>query len=383
MPDTVFMKRALALAENSAGLASPNPAVGCVVVKDRQIVGEGVHDYDKLDHAEVVAVRNAGANAGGATVFLTLEPCCHTGRTGPCTEALIAADVSRVVIATEDPNPKVAGKGVAQLQAAHIRVEVGLLGDHAQRLNDGYARYITTGQPFVLLKCAVSLDGRIAPARGTLPQGERFRVTGAAAHARVHAMRNRADAILTGIGTVLADDALLTDRSGLPRRRPLLRVVLDSHLRLPLDGKLARSAKDNPVLLCYHHASPEKVDRLQGAGIELFKIESRGGLVSASAVLRHLAKREITGVLVEAGAQLTTHVLSSGLADQVALFYAPIVLGANAIPLFVSRLPEPLRLKKISVESVGTDTLVSGFLRDPWPLNLRATPTYNAAEPRA
>jgi diaminohydroxyphosphoribosylaminopyrimidine deaminase/5-amino-6-(5-phosphoribosylamino)uracil reductase len=383
MSDNLFMRRALALAEKSAGPASPNPTVGCVIVKDGQVVGEGFHSYDKLDHAEIVALRHAGENAARATVYVTLEPCCHYGRTGPCTDALIAADVSRVVVATEDPNPRVAGKGIAQLRDAKIRVEIGLLGERAQRLNDAYARYITTGQPFVLLKCAVSLDGRIAPAHGTLPQGERFRVTGAAAHARVHAMRNRADAILTGIGTVLADDALLTDRSGLQRSRPLLRVVLDSHLRMPLDGRLARSAKDSPVLLCYHHASQEKVDRLRGAGIDLFKVESRGGLVSASAVLRHLAKQEITGVLVEAGAQLTTHVLSSGLADQVALFYAPIVLGANAIPLFVSRLPEPLRLKKISVESVGTDTLVSGFLRDPWPLNLQASHAFHGEEAQA
>lgn len=374
------MKRALALAESAAGMASPNPAVGCVLVKDGKIVGEGFHEYDKLDHAEIIALRNAGAAASGATVYTTLEPCCHTGRTPPCTDALIAADVSRVVIATPDPNPKVSGQGIAQLRDARISVEVGLLSDQAQHLNNSYARYITTGQPFVLLKCAVSLDGRIAPARGTLPAGERFRVTGAVAHARVHTMRNRADAILTGIGTVLADDALLTDRSGLPRRRPLLRVVLDSHLRTPLDGKLARSAKDSPVLLCYHHAAPEKVDRLRNAGIQLFHIESRGGLVSASAVLHHLAEREITSVLVEAGAQLTTHLLSSGLADEVALFYAPIVLGAGAIPLFVSRLPEPLRLKKISVEAAGTDTLVTGYLRDPWPHHLQTIPAVHDAE---
>jgi diaminohydroxyphosphoribosylaminopyrimidine deaminase/5-amino-6-(5-phosphoribosylamino)uracil reductase len=380
MPDTPFMKRALALAESAAGMASPNPAVGCVLVKDGKIVGEGFHEYDKLDHAEIIALRNAGAAASGATVYTTLEPCCHTGRTPPCTDALIAADVSRVVIATPDPNPKVSGQGIAQLRDARISVEVGLLSDQAQHLNNSYARYITTGQPFVLLKCAVSLDGRIAPARGTLPAGERFRVTGAVAHARVHTMRNRADAILTGIGTVLADDALLTDRSGLPRRRPLLRVVLDSHLRTPLDGKLARSAKDSPVLLCYHHAAPEKVDRLRNAGIQLFHIESRGGLVSASAVLHHLAEREITSVLVEAGAQLTTHLLSSGLADEVALFYAPIVLGAGAIPLFVSRLPEPLRLKKISVEAAGTDTLVTGYLRDPWPHHLQTIPAVHDAE---
>ncbi len=366
------MQRALALAESAQALTSPNPTVGCVLVKDGKVIGEGFHEYEKLDHAEVVALRQAGDAARGATAYVTLEPCSHTGRTGPCTNALIAAGVSRVVVATVDPNPRVSGRGIQQLRDAGITVEVGLLSAPARRLNDAFAKFITTRQPFVLLKYAASLDGRIAPARGTLPPGERFHVTGKEAHARVHRMRNASDAILTGIGTVLADDALLPDRSGLPRRRPLLRVVLDSHLRLPLHSKLVGSAKDGNVLVCYHHAPQEKIQRLQERGVCLLQIESRGGLVSPATVLKHLADREITSVLVEAGAQLATHMLSGGTVDAIAAFIAPIVMGAAAIPLFVSKLPQPMRLQHMAAESVGPDTLLTSYLRNPWPPDVTA-----------
>jgi diaminohydroxyphosphoribosylaminopyrimidine deaminase/5-amino-6-(5-phosphoribosylamino)uracil reductase len=369
--DILHMQRALALAANAVALTSPNPTVGCVLVKDGEVIGEGHHEYDLLDHAEVMALRQAGSAARGATAYVTLEPCSHTGRTGPCTQALIAAGVSRVVIATQDPNPLVRGKGIEQLRAAGIPVDVGVMQQQARKLNDAFAKYITTQQPFVLLKYASSLDGRIAPARGTLAPGERFHVTGKLAHARVHRMRNGSDAILTGIGTVLADDALLTDRSGMPRRRPLLRVVLDSHLRLPLESKLVRSTELGPVLVCYHHASPEKVARLEQAGVQLLRIESNGGMVSPASVLRHLGQQQITSVLVEAGAQLATYMLSGGnlsTVDAVAAFIAPIVMGASAIPLFVSKLGMPLRLRQVASEAVGEDTLLTGYVRDPWPL---------------
>ena len=375
------MERALALAAKAAALTSPNPTVGCVLVNDGKVVGEGHHAYDRLDHAEVVALRQAGLAARGATAYVTLEPCSHTGRTGPCSAALIASGVARVVVATVDPNPLVSGGGIAQLRAAGITVEVGLLQAQARRLNDAFAKYITTQLPFVLLKYASSLDGRIAPARGTLPPGERFHVTGKEAHARVHRMRNSSDAILTGIGTVLADDAVLTDRSGLPRRRPLLRVVLDSHLRLPPSSKLVQSAQDGDVLVCYHHAPAEKVARLERAGVQLLQIESQNGMVSPSSVLRHLGERQVTSVLVEAGAQLATYMLSGGpssTVDAIAAFVAPIVMGASAIPLFVSKLSNPLRLKQVTSEAIGQDTLLTGYLRDPWQLDF---PVESAAMP--
>ena len=373
MPDDLkFMQRALALADQGVGLASPNPTVGCVIVKQGKVVGEGFHDYDRLDHAEIIALRQAGEKAAGATVYVTLEPCSHHGRTPPCANALITAAVARVVIATLDPNPKVAGRGAELLQAAGIEVTTGLLEREARCLNDAFAKFITTGRPFVLLKSAISLDGRIAPPRGTLPPGQRMRLTGAAAHARVQSMRHAADAIVTGIGTVLADDALLTDRSGLPRRRPLLRVVLDSQLRIPLDSALVRSAKDD-LLVCYHHAptgdapeTAEKIQKLQDSGVRLLQIPSRGGLVSPAAVFRHLGELQMTSVLIEAGAQLATHVISAGTIDAVALFVAPIFMGANAIPLFVAKLPRPVQLQQLHAETIPPDTLLTGYVRNPW-----------------
>jgi len=369
MPDDLkFMQRALALAEQGIGLASPNPTVGCVIVKNGKIVGEGFHNYDKLDHAEIVALRQAGDRAVGATVYVTLEPCAHHGRTAPCANALVHAQVARVIASTVDPNPKVAGLGLAMLQAGGIAVETGLLEAPARRLNDAFAKFITTGRPFVLLKSAISLDGRIAPPRGTLSPGERMRLTGEAAHARVQLMRHAADAIVTGIGTVLADDALLTDRSGLPRRRPLLRVVLDSQLRIPLDSALVRSANQD-VLVCYHHVTEEtehKIAQLQKKGVQLLHIPSRGGLVSPAAAFKRLGELQMPTVLIEAGAQLATHVISSSSIDAVALFVAPIFMGANAIPLFVAKLPHPVRLEHMQSEIIPPDTLLTGYLRNPW-----------------
>jgi diaminohydroxyphosphoribosylaminopyrimidine deaminase/5-amino-6-(5-phosphoribosylamino)uracil reductase len=369
MPDDIkFMQRALALADQGVGLASPNPTVGCVICKNGRVVGEGFHDYDRLDHAEIVALRQAGEKAAGATVYVTLEPCSHHGRTPPCATALIKAGVTKVVVATLDPNPKVAGRGVELLQAAGIAVETGLLEREARCLNDAFAKFITTGRPFVLLKSAISLDGRIAPPRGTLPPGQRMRLTGPAAHHRVQMMRHAADAIVTGIGTVLADDALLTDRSGLPRRRPLLRVVLDSQLRIPLDSALVRSAKDD-LLVCYHHApeeKEEKIAQLRDSGVRLLQITSRGGLVSPAAVFRHLGELQLPNVLIEAGAQLATHVIAAGTIDAVALFVAPIFMGANAIPLFVAKLPHPVQLQQLHTENIPPDTLLTGYVRNPW-----------------
>ncbi len=225
------MEHALDLARKGVGLASPNPTVGCVIVKDGAILGEGFHQYDWKDHAEIVALKQAGERARGATLYATLEPCNHTGRTGPCTEAIIAVGISRVVAAMEDPNPKTHGNGFGRLRAAGIEVESGLLEEEAQKLNEGFSHWITARKPFVTLKSALTLDGQLA-----LPQSRKNKkrewITSEESRAEVHRMRHASDALLTGIGTILADDPLLTDRSGLPRRRRLLRVILDTHLRL-------------------------------------------------------------------------------------------------------------------------------------------------------
>src|ERR1039457_6164350 len=244
--DELFLRQALALAARGVGLASPNPLVGALIVDERgRVSGSGTHLYDGLKHAEILAMEQAGTLARGNTLYLNLEPCSHTGRTGPCADAVIAAGVARVVCCMEDPNPLVAGKGFEKLRAAGIEVTVGGLQTEARRLNESFAQYIRTGLPFVTLKAAVSLDGKIAgPAGpGLLPTGPASSsyITGEAARRRVHEMRHASDAILVGVGTVIADDPLLTDRSGLPRRRPLLRVILDSRLRLPLTARVVES----------------------------------------------------------------------------------------------------------------------------------------------
>ncbi len=248
--DAIFMDRALELAARGVALASPNPLVGAVLVRDGHVIGEGFHTYEGVRHAEIIALEAAGESARGATLYINLEPCCHTGRTGPCTQALIAAGVARVVAAMADPNPAVAGRGFKQLRAAGIEVSTGLREAEARRLNEAFARWIVSRKPLVTLKSALTLDGQLVlpHAKGERAQGQpafhkddRW-ISSPESRAEVQRMRHASDALLTGIGTVLVDDPLLTDRTGLPRRRKLLRVVMDSRLRLPLRSKLVRSA---------------------------------------------------------------------------------------------------------------------------------------------
>ena len=377
-----WMQRALELAEESVGVASPNPAVGCVLVREGQIVGEGFHDYERKDHAEIVALKAAGEAARGATAYVTLEPCCTTGRTGPCTRALIEAGVARGVIATGDPNPAVNGKGAEQLRAAGIAVECGVLQQQARRLNDGFARHIRSGLPFVTLKAAVSLDGRIAPAPGSAPRGAPVYLTGEPARAAVQEMRHRSDAILTGINTVLQDDPHLTDRSGKKRRRRLLRVVLDSGLRIPLDSKLVRTAQDDLLIFCTV-APTQRQRTLEALGVRVERVaavpagEDRFGSgspraetlrergVSLPAALRRLGEMKILSVLMEAGGQLNGAALAAGVVDRITLFYAPVFLGPAGVPLlqeaFRGTLPAPP-----VIECIGQDVRVEAALRDPW-----------------
>lgn len=382
-PHERWMQRALDLAGESVGVASPNPAVGCVLVRDERIVGEGFHHYDRKDHAEVVALKAAGPAARGATAYVTLEPCCTTGRTGPCTQALIEAGVARVVIATGDPNPEVNGRGAAQLRAAGIAVVCGVKQREARRLNDGFARRVRTGLPFVTLKAAVSLDGRIAPAPGSAPRGAPVYLTGEPARAAVQEMRHGADALLTGINTVLQDDPHLTDRSGKERRRRLLRVVLDSGLRMPLDSKLVRTAQEDLLIFCAV-APTQRQRTLEALGVRVERVEAtepgedrfgagnsprvepvRERGVSLPAVLRRLGEMDVLSVLMEAGGQLNGAALAAGIVDRITLFYAPVFLGPAGVPL----LQEPFRgtLPALpAIECIGQDVRVEADLHDPW-----------------
>lgn len=362
------MSQALALAHRSAGLASPNPAVGCVLVLGGKTVGEGFHEYDKLDHAEVAALREAGEKARGATAYVTLEPCSHQGRTGPCADALIAAGVSRVVVATGDPNPAVNGQGLARMQAAGITVETGVLANEARELNDGFARHIRTGLPFVTLKAGVSLDGRIAPAPGKHPPGTPAYLTSEESLAVVQQMRHATDAVITGINTVLNDDPLLTDRSRRPRRRPLQRVVVDSALRLRLDSKLVRTAKNGDVLVFCTTPIPDRQRALEALGVRVEQVEPGpgGSRVSLQRVLERLGEMQMTRVLLEAGSQVSSSALAQQVVDKLSLFYAPIFLGARGVPLIsdVEGLQPPM--DRVTFEQIGRDFRFEAYLRDPW-----------------
>jgi len=365
--DARWMQRALELAEGAVGLASPNPTVGCVIVREGHLVGVGAHEYDKRDHAEIIALREAGDLARGATAYVTLEPCSHHGRTGPCCDALIAAGVSRVVVATADANPVVHGRGIAKLRDAGIAVTVGVLEKAAQRLNDGFAKFIRHGLPFVTLKAAMTLDGRIAPAASARTTGEISWITGAESRAHVQRLRHSVDAVITGIGTVLADDPLLTDRSGLARRRPLLRVVLDSKLRLPVDSKLCGLAVGDVVVFC-SEASPERVQALvdRGLSVRVIAPESGESRASLKEILKALGELQITSIMVEAGSELNANFLKASLVDRLFLFYAPWFLGADGEPLLSAAPKEKLSVGESLIHRFKSDFAFEGWLNDPW-----------------
>jgi len=381
------MQRALSLAAATTALASPNPQVGCVLMRSDQVIGEGAHFYDHYDHAEIAALKQAatlGHSTHGATAYVTLEPCSHHGRTGPCADALIAAGVSRVVVATRDPNPLVSGRGIEKLRAAGIDVTVGVLEQPARDLNEAFAHFIRTRTPFVTLKAALSLDGRLAPPPASRFPNQPYWITGPAARKQVHVLRHAADAILTGIGTVLADDPQLTDRSNLhgpngePRRRPLLRVVLDTHLRIPRNSQLVRSAATTPgygsdvLVLTGTSASTDRIAALASRNVEVETIPEHAGRLSLPAVLDTLAERNILSVLLEAGSHLNGAFLRQNLVDKAILFYSQIELGEQGI-CFAQGIPSPYHfeqtLSRVTRELVNPDSRVTGYLHDPWPAN--------------
>ena len=372
--DELFLRRALELAAQGTGLASPNPMVGAVIVDERgRIVGSGSHTYAGVKHAEVLAIEQAGPLARGNTLYLNLEPCSHTGRTGPCADAVIAAGIARVVCSMEDPNPLVAGQGFAKLRAAGMEVEAGGLQAEARRLNESFARYIRTGLPFVTLKSAMSLDGKIAwSAAQSSSKASTTYITGEAARQRVHDMRHASDAILVGIGTILADDPLLTDRSGLPRRRPLLRVVLDSRLRLPLSSCLVESAQEDVVVFCSVAEESKRRD-LEARGVRICQVEPEEaepahGRPDPSKVLAALGAEQVTSVLVEGGAEVNWTFLRAGLVDKLALFFAPTIFGPVGVPWLAGKLPAPeaLAATQVRVERFGEDFAVEAYLRNPY-----------------
>ena len=368
--DRYWMQRALELARRGIGVSSPNPAVGCVIL-DRagQVAGEGWHEYDLLDHAEVVAlkvaIQHAGERLRGGTAYVTLEPCNHTGRTGPCSEALIAGGLGRVVAATIDPNPAVAGHGADRLREAGIEVTLGVCQAEARRINEGFARWSQHRRPLVLMKVAMTLDGRIAPPAGVHTAHQPYWVTCEAARAAVQPLRWQADAALTGVDTVVADDPHLTDRSGLRRRRPLLRLVLDSALRMPLESKMVRTAQNDLVIFTVSK-DEGRIQELRARGVRVEVLPAEAGRVPLGKVLDRLGEEGILTLLTETGTRLNTALLAGGLVDRVHLFVSPQIMGSDAVPAFRG-VAHAIRMADVEVERYDNDLGLCSLLKDPWP----------------
>jgi diaminohydroxyphosphoribosylaminopyrimidine deaminase/5-amino-6-(5-phosphoribosylamino)uracil reductase len=382
--DDRLLERALELARAAVGLASPNPTVGCVLARGETILGEGAHHYETRDHAEIVALKQAassGHDLRGATAYVTLEPCAHHGRTGPCSDALIAAGISRCIASTIDPNPLVRGQGLAKLRAAAADVVLldptSGIAQQSRRLNDAFAFSVQRGRPFVTLKSAISPDGYLAPPVSARIAQSPHWLTGPAARADVQQLRHASDAILTGIGTILADDALLTDRTGLPRRRPLLRVILDSRLRLPLESKLL-AAVDDDLLIVTSSAAPADAEHLLRArGADVLRIPvSAPGALDLHAILNELHNHQIRSLLLEAGSTLNGSFLAADLVDRVVLYRSQFALGESSIPFATGQPPPSMlqtRLTSIAraafphgPKSTLEDTRITGYLHDPW-----------------
>lgn len=369
------MQRALTLAKQATALASPNPQVGCVIVRTEandEVLGEGAHLYDNYDHAEIVALKQVaakGLSAFGATAYVTLEPCSHHGRTGPCADALVAAGIARCVVATTDPNPLVSGRGVEKLRQAGINVTVGVLEKEARELNDAFAHFIRNSTPFVTLKAALSSDGKLAPPPASRFPNQPHWLTGPASRAEVQVLRHASDAILTGIGTVLADNPQLTDRTEEPRRRPLLRIVMDTHLRLPLDSHLVWSAKRDLLVLAGPTASASRIEGLTSRGVEVEVLPEHAGRLSLPAALNLLGERKILSLLLESGSHLNGAFLRQNLVDKAVFFHADAQLGEDAIPFAHGADPAfavEQSLLRPTVTTYGADTCISGYLHDPW-----------------
>jgi len=376
--DELHMREALDLARAGIALTSPNPCVGAVIVDDAgKVVGSGSHTYDGLKHAETLAIEQAGSRARGATLYVNLEPCSHQGRTPPCANAILSAGIIRVVAAMEDPNPLVAGQGFARLRDAGVHVEVGILKGEAQKLNEAFARYIRHKTPLITLKTAMTLDGKIAPEPSPIEVAgpgnvTRGWITSDFARKHVQQLRHQHDAILVGVGTILADDPLLTDRTGLPRRRPLLRVILDSRLRLPPESRLVQHVNADVLVLC----SILDIDRkraLENRGVRVEQIAAArpDGRPDFRTVARHLGEQQITSLLIEGGATVNWDALAAGVVDKIFFYYAPKILaGSGSVPFAVGegfrRMSDAAHVKSIAIHRFGEDFAVEGYLKDPY-----------------
>jgi diaminohydroxyphosphoribosylaminopyrimidine deaminase / 5-amino-6-(5-phosphoribosylamino)uracil reductase len=394
--DEIFLARTLELARQGVGLSSPNPCVGAVLAdSEGNEIASAYHLYKDIKHAEVLAIEQAGDKARGATLYINLEPCSHTGRTGPCTEAIISAGIRRVVACMVDPNPQISGKGFERIRGAGIVVEIadGVLNQEARTLNESFAKYILQRIPLVTLKAGMTLDGKIAPPPGESSNPSALGTGGASggwitseeARAHVQDLRHASDAIMVGVGTVIADDPLLTDRSGRQRRRPLLRVILDSRLRLPVESRLVKSADKDVIIFCAF-AEENRKRELESRGIvveqlPLFPVADRyvvggnpiksDGRPDMKKLAQRLGEMEITSLLIEGGALVNWAALAAGIVDKVFLYYAPKILaGTGSVP-FASgegfrHVADAAQVKSLKLHRFGEDFAVEGYLHDPY-----------------
>jgi len=364
LDDEYYMRLALELAAKARGQTGVNPVVGCVIVKDGRIVGLGSHLKRGEAHAEIHALAMAGEAARGATVYVTLEPCSHYGRTPPCADRLIEAGVARVVAAATDPNPQVSGGGLAKLRAAGIETLSGVLEAESRKLNEAFEKYIRTGMPFVTLKAGATLDGRLAAS-----SGDSKWVTGEEARAAVHTLRHWHDAIMIGAGTALKDDPSLTTRTPAPGLHPV-RIVVDAQLKLPPSLKLFTDGQAPTIVLAAADANADRRSGLEAAGIEVIGCKTVGGRIDLHDAMRRLGGREIGSVLLEGGGRLNGAMLEAGLVDKIAVFFAPKIVGSGGTPLFdyplAGRMAEAVRLARVEIERYGDDDwCVTGYPERP------------------
>ena len=361
--DRKFMKRALTLASKARGRTSPNPLVGAVIVREDEIVGEGYHQKAGDAHAEINALNQAQGLAEGATMYVTLEPCCHWGRTPPCTESVIRAKLANVFVAMKDPNPRVAGNGIRQLEEAGISVQVGICEKESRQLNEVFIKYITTQSPFVILKSAISLDGKIATA-----SGESQWITSEASRLKGHEVRSQVDAILVGVGTVLQDNPSLTVRLPERQNEDPIRIVVDSRGRTPFGAKVLNPDSNAGTLIAVTENAPlQKIEALKSAGADVLIIDEKEGRVCLRALMRELGRKEITSVLIEGGGEINAAALQAGIVDKLMFFIAPKLIGGRDAPgsiggIGIARLAEAYELRDVKIAQIGADFLIEGYL---------------------
>lgn len=364
--DAKFMKEALSLARSAEGRTSPDPMVGAVIVKDGQIISTGYHAEVATPHAEAWAIQKAQAQgkAQGSTLYVTLEPCCffEEKKNPPCTQLIINAGIKKVIAAMEDPNPSVAGRGFAELREAGIEVEIGLMEEEAKKLNEVFIKHITTGRPYVILKSAMSLDGKIATKKG-----ESFWITGIEARKAGHRLRNVVDAVMVGIGTIIKDDPTLNVRDIEGIIKNPKKIILDPHGKIPLNCKALRSDPSNTIVVVSSKASEQKIKMIKAAKAEVLAIKTNKSGFAMDLLLKELGKRKIASILIEGGGDSNAAALSAGIVDKVFFFYAPKIIGGKLAPTSVegegiSLMSQAIKLKELEIKRLGEDILVSGYI---------------------